>query len=80
MPFYSWGIFRKIVQDVKKILRNINANFADKEENFFYEVFTKIKFFEENKFAQQLKDKICFIDLPGYATKYQFEKRDIHSQ
>ena len=70
----------KGVQDVKKILRNINANFADKEENFFYEVFTKIKFFEENKFAQQLKDKICFIDLPGYATKYQFEKRDIHSQ
>ena len=78
--FTHEGFLGKGVQNVKKILKNINENFTDKEHNFFYEVYTKIKFIEENKYAQKLKDKICFIDLPGYATKFQFETKSIHSQ
>ena len=70
----------KGVQNVKDLLKNINANFANNKDDFFYEVYTKIKFFEENKIAETLKDKICFIDLPGYGTKYGFEKSDIHSE
>ena len=68
----------KGVECVKTILKNVNENFTEKGSNFFYEVYTRIKFLEDNQFAQKLKDKICFIDLPGYGTKYEFEKKDIH--
>ena len=70
----------KGVENVKKILININEYFSNEKENFFYEVYTKMKFLEENRFSQKLKDKICFIDLPGYVTKYKFEEKEIHSQ
>ena len=78
--FTNEAFLGKGMEDVKKILKNINTNFSDKKDNFFYEVYTKIKFLDENKFSQKLKDKICFIDLPGYVTKYEFAKKEIHSQ
>ena len=64
----------KGVKNVKDLLKNINENFANNEDDFYYEVYTNIKFFEENPFYQKLKDKICFIDLPGYGTKYDLKE------
>ena len=50
------------------------------EENFFYEIFIKIKFVDDNfQIDNILKEKICFIDLPGFGTNNIFEENDIYS-
>ena len=65
--------------NVKKILNGVNGNFIDKEEDFFYIINVKIQFldfFNDNT----IKEKICFVDLPGYGTKNKFETKDIYSK
>ena len=50
-----------------------------KEENFFYEINIKIKFVEENfSLNNDLKEKICFIDLPGFGTNNLFEEKNTY--
>ena len=66
-------------KNVRKILNGINGNFIEKEEDFFYIINVRIKFldfFNDNS----IKEKICFVDLPGYGTKNKFEAKDIYSK
>ena len=67
--------------NVRKILNGINGKFIEKEEDFFYVINVKIKFFENENFNDDnIKEKICFVDLPGYGTKNRFETKDIYSK
>ena len=77
--FEQEAFLGKGIKNVKKILTSINREYTNNKENFFYEIYTKIKLFEDNQFNQNLKDKICFIDLPGYGTDYKFENNIINS-
>ena len=63
-----------------KILNGVNNDFSNNVEDFFYEIYTKIKFVDEFNFGDKLKDQICFIDLPGFGTNNNFETKDIYSQ
>ena len=69
------------VENIKKILEGLNGNFIDNEKHFFYHINVKMNFkFLEYEFGQNLKEKICFIDLPGYGTKNTFEDKNIYSK
>ena len=66
-------------ENVRKILNGVNGNFIEKEEDFFYIINVRISFldiFNDNS----IKEKICFVDLPGYGTKNKFETKDIYSK
>ena len=63
-----------------KVLNGVNNDFSNNVEDFFYEIYTKIKFVDEFKFGNKLKDQICFIDLPGFGTNNNFETKDIYSE
>ena len=63
-----------------KILNGVNNDFSNNVEDFFYEIYTKIKFVDEFNFGDKLKDQICFIDLPGFGTNNNFETKDIYSK
>ena len=69
-------------KNVRKILNGVNGNFIEKEEDFFYVINVKIKFLDnfEDYNIKELKEKICFVDLPGYGTKNKFETKDIYSK
>ena len=66
-------------KNVRKILNGINGNFIEKEEDFFYIINVRIKFLEIFN-DNSIKEKICFVDLPGYGTKNKFEAKDIYSK
>ena len=51
----------------KNIIRKFNREYTNNEDNF-YEIYTKIKLFDKLDIDEETKNKICFIDLPGYAT------------
>ena len=76
------NILAQGVENVKKILKGINYNYIEKEEDFFYIVNIKIKFLDLVIFDsdERFKEKICFIDLPGYGTKNKFESKNIYSK
>lgn len=67
-------------KNVRKILAGINGNFIEKEEDFFYIINVKIKYLDNFETSQYLKEKICFVDLPGYGTGNKFESKDIYSK
>lgn len=48
---------------IKTILNDRRMNEIDKEE-FIYEIDIKIKFIDDNNIQNDLKEKICFINLP----------------
>lgn len=48
-------------------------------EDFFYEIDINIKFVNDLKFDNSLKEKICFIDLPGFGTNNEFEKKGVYA-
>ena len=76
---FNNDIIAEGVENVRKILYAINGNFTDKEEDFFYIINVKIQFldyFSDNT----IKEKICFVDLPGYGTNNKFETKDIYSK
>ena len=77
--FEHEAFLAKGINNVKKILESINKEYSKDENDFFYEIYTKIKFFEEYQFPLKLREKICFIDLPGYGTNYKFEESQINS-
>lgn len=66
-------------ENVKKLLKGMNGEFIDKEEDFFYLVNIKIKTLD-TYVDDRLKEKICFVDLPGYGTGNKFENKDIYSK
>ena len=67
------------IEDIQKILTGLNGKFIEKEEDFFYEIDIKIKFVYDSEMEDSLKERICFIDLPGFGTNNNFENLDIYS-
>ena len=67
-------------ENVKNILKGLNYNFIDKEEDFFYVINVKIKFLDIFINNDDIKEKICFVDLPGYGTKNKFEEKNVYSK
>ena len=55
------------------------GEYSQKEIDFFYEIDINIKFVNDLKIDNSLKNKICFIDLPGFGTNNEFEKQGVYS-
>ena len=73
---------KPLTSDIKKIhqiLEGVNGEFTDNEEDYFYEIDIKIKFIDDLNIDDTLKQKICFIDLPGFGTNNAFEKNEVYS-
>ena len=69
-------IIGKGISQVQDLLKGLNYEFTDKEEDFFYYIKTKIKLFDELGLNDSFKRKIYLIDFPGYGTNNKFmEKR-----
>ena len=66
-------IIARGLEDIHQVLEGSNGKFIDNEEDFFYEIDIKIKFIYDLKLDDSLKEKICFIDLPGFGTNNKFE-------
>ena len=67
------NVIGKGKNQVMEILKGLNYDFTDKEEDSFYYLQTKIKIFDELGFDNSLKKKIYLIDFPGFGTKNKFE-------
>ena len=60
---------------VRDILKGLNCDFNEKEEDSFYYIKTKIKLFDEMGLDHSLKKMIYLIDLPGFGTENIFQKK-----
>jgi len=67
------NIIGKGKKEVTEILKGLNYDFSEKEEDSFYYLQTQIKLFDELGFDDSLKKKIYLIDFPGFGTKNKFE-------
>ena len=67
-------------EQIKQYLKSLNSNYTKNEEDFFYILNIKIKFIDTYINNEEDKRKICFIDLPGYGKKNQFENIQIYSK
>ena len=76
----NYDIITQGEENVKNILKGLNYNFIEKEEDFFYVINVKIKYLDILINNDEIKEKICFIDLPGYGTKNKFEEKNIYSK
>jgi len=62
-------IMGKGIDEIHEILEGANGKYIENEEDFFYEIDIRIQYIHENKqIDDDLKEKICFIDLPGFGT------------
>ena len=73
--FEKKRIIAKGLKDVKETVRGLNYDFADKEEDSFYYIRTKIKLFDDLKLDNSIKKMIYLIDFPGFGTGNTFEKQ-----
>ena len=69
----------KGLQNIHHVLEGTNGEFTQNEENFFYEININIKFINDLKIDDNLKEKICFIDLPGFGTGNAFERKGVYT-
>jgi len=76
----NYDIITQGEENVKNILKGLNCNFIEKEEDFFYVINVKVKYLDIFINNDEIKEKICFIDLPGYGTKNKFEEKNIYSK
>ena len=65
--------------NIHRVLEGANGEFTDNQEDYFYEIDIKIKFVDDLKLDQSLKEKICFIDLPGFGTNNAFEENEVYT-
>ena len=72
-------IIAKGIEKIHHVLEGTNGEFSNKKEDFFYEIDINIKFVNDLKIDEGLKEKICFIDLPGFGTNNEFEKQGVYS-
>ena len=72
-------IIAKGEENIRKILEGVNGKFTNNEEEFFYEINIKINMIDKMIIDNKLKEKICFIDLPGFGTNNPFEDNDTYS-
>jgi hypothetical protein len=68
------------LDDIHRVLEGTNGEFTDNTEDYFYEIDINIKFVRELNIDETIKNKICFIDLPGFGTNNAFEQNEIYSQ
>ena len=68
----------KGIKDIRRQLEATNYDFGKKEKDFFYEIDVNIQFINELEIDDNLKEKICFIDLPGFGTNNPFEKKNVY--
>ena len=72
-------IITKGLKNIHHVLEGTNGEFTQNEENFFYEININIKFINDLKIDDNLKEKICFIDLPGFGTGNVFESKGVYA-
>ena len=72
-------VIAKNIEDIQNVLNGLNGKFTENEEDFFYEIDIKIKFVHDSEMEDSLKERICFIDLPGFGTNNNFESLDTYS-
>ena len=87
--FEPGKIIAKGIEGVQETVRGLNYDFADKEEDSFYYIRTKIKLFDDLKLDNSrtkiklfddlkldnsIKKMIYLIDFPGFGTGNTFEK------
>ena len=68
-------IIGKGLEQVRGILKDLNCNYNEKEEDSFYYIRTKIKLFDDLGLDDSIKRMIYLIDLPGFGTENKFEKK-----
>ena len=73
--FESKEIIAKGLKGVQETVKGLNYDFADKEEDSFYYIRTKIKLFDDLKLDKSFKKMIYLIDFPGFGTGNSFEKK-----
>lgn len=73
------NIIAKGEENIRSILEGANGKFTNNEEQFFYEILIKIKLIDKLMMDKKFKEKICFIDLPGFGTNNQFEENETYS-
>ena len=73
-------IIAKGIKKIHRVLEGTNSEYSQKEEDFFYEIDINIKLVNDLKLDDSLKEKICFIDLPGFGTNNEFEKKGVYAR
>ena len=79
-PYYYLEEGYKIGKGLKQVndlLKGLNYEFTEKEQDCFYYIKTKIKLFDELGLNDSLKRKIYLIDFPGYGTDNKFIEKKI---
>ena len=71
-------VIAKNIEDIQNVLNGLNGKFIQNEEDFFYEIDIRIKFVHDSEMEDSLKERICFIDLPGFGTNNKFESLDTY--
>ena len=61
--------------NILELLTGLNYEYNEKEEDSYYCIETRIKLFDDLEFDENLKDKICLIDFPGYCDGNIYEKK-----
>ncbi len=67
-------------ENVKTIINGLNNFFTDSEDNMFYYLKIKLKLFDYLNISDDIKNRIYFIDFPGFGTNNIFEKNNIYNQ
>ena len=63
------------IEQVRDVLKGLNCDFNEKEEDSFYYIKTRIRLFDEIGLDNSLKKMIYLIDLPGFGTENIFQKK-----
>ena len=74
------NIIARGIHDIHRVLEGTNGEFTDNAEDYFYQIDINIKFVRELNMDENIKNKICFIDLPGFGTNNAFEQNEIYSR
>lgn len=68
------------VEEIRRTLEASNYQFPKDHEDFFLELDVNIKFINDLDIDNDLKEKICFIDLPGHGTNNEFEEKGVYQE
>ena len=73
-------VIAKGLKGVQDTVKGLNYFFADKEEDSFYYIRTKIKLFDDIGLDNEFKKMIYLIDFPGHGTDNFFERNKIYNK
>ena len=68
------NIIEKGLEQVQRVLNNLDNKYNEKEEDSFYYIRTKIKLFDDLGLDEFIKKSIYLIDLPGFRAEDKFIK------